>query len=236
VRKLLPVALAFVLTSCEATPPEDQNVAFFRSVLETFPHAGPGEFPTPDSVVRAYFQAILDNDVGRTFACLPLRQRYETSGFDEQVRRTGVYDPASNPFPGNGYTRFLKVLGSHHRTVHSLRLLLLAKANPEVEALFEKQSYIDAKRKDGKIDPAWLGEMRERLDLDQLRRWRIKEVAAGTPEEAEALHGIPVSATARVSITLAHGETELPPIRNIVVAKIDGNYQIMLFPFPAWVQ
>lgn len=231
-RRLVPVALAVLLVSCEGSPPDaGDEVAFFRSMLAGLPQARPGAFPTPESVVRAYFQAVIDNAVPQTFRCLPLRRRYEAAAFDEQVRRTGVYDSGSMTVPGDGYRRYIRVLSSHHRTLTFLRFTLLARMDPEVAAILRERTYIDAPMSGDAVDPAWLEGMIERLDPGRLAGWRVKDVTAGPPEEAEELHGIPVTATARVSVTLAHGEVELP-VENVVVARIDGNYQIMFFPFP----
>lgn len=222
-RLLLVVVAA---AAAAASAPQEDEGQFFAAMLDRFPQARPGEFPTPESVVREYFQAIIDNQVVRTFKCLPLKERYRASAFETQVARLGVYDPTSIPSPEDHYSRFMKVLTGHHRTVYFLRCMLLAKSDPEMAELFKKRT--DAEMKGGKIDPEWIQRMADRLSLRKLRKWRIKEISYDPPQKAKELHGIPVSETTMVRITLVHGESELP-LEDIVVAKIEGKYQIMYF-------
>lgn len=212
-----------VIASLAVAPLVDE-AEFFSSELERFPRAAPGEFATPDSVVREFFVGIFSNQVGRTFKCFPLRERYAALAFEREVARLTVYSPTTTPVPGDHYSRFVSVLESHNKFVRFYRLFFLARTGPEAQRALA--SVNDEGFTGKEVDPKWIKQMAEILDLGKLSAYSIKDISSEACKvKVGQCGGIAVSDQAVVRIVIVKGDVEIT--QEFLVAKVSGNYQIM---------
>ncbi|MBL7134414.1 MAG: hypothetical protein ISS78_09985 [Phycisphaerae bacterium] len=215
--------ISLALTVAQPAP----ESTMFEGLLDRLPQAAPREFATPDAVVREYFEAIINNQVERTFKCVPLRAQYVAASFEAEVTRLGAYSPTSTSPPEDHYSRFMEVLQGHHATVKFLRYLLLAKADREAaEAL---NSVTSAELVDGKVDPQWVKRMAEVLSLQKLSKYEIKTLTSEPcPSKPSGFGGVTISEAAFVHVVIAKGDIEIQ--QELLVGKVGENFQILRFP------
>lgn len=221
--------LATVTWCVGTTPPPPASVGeseFFGGILRQLPTPKEGEFPTPESVVRAYFESLLQNRIGDTFKCVPLREKYAASNFKSDIEYTSVYS-AQIPSPEDYYTRFIKALSEHYKAVNLLRYLLLwQQLDPEALKALEVRT--EAKFKGGELDAEWLKSIAERTSLEKLRVYHIKSIRVEPrPGQPDRIHRLQVSDLAFATVTISGGGKEIQV--EVMVAKVGGNYQILWF-------
>jgi hypothetical protein len=97
--------VALLLSGCApAAPGKGQLIE--RS-LAAWPVPAPGEFSTPEAVIRAFVKAVDENDLDAGAKCFPIRETYEKVSFAVEAEYTGMIVGRST-FPGLDVIRYRK--------------------------------------------------------------------------------------------------------------------------------
>src|ERR1043166_4478569 len=212
---------------CAVTPLcAADDLEFFTHLIDSFPKPAEKEFSTPESVVRAYMQAIIDGRTKDTFKCVPLSKMFATQTVENQIHYVGDrWEPSMGP-PDDYYKRFIKVIEGHFKTVTTCRYALLGMADESRATLMEKSQSPSDRSPSAVAD--WLKDLSAKISLSNLSTLKISSVEAHKKSNEYKYLGV-------LAFTEVHNVTAFIKIRdtdvdfNVLVGMLDGNYQIIDF-------
>lgn len=213
---------------CAVTPLRaGDDLEFFTHLIDSFPKPAEKEFSTPESVVRAYIQGILDGRTKDTFKCVPLSKEFTAQTWENEIHYIGDHWEPRMGAPDDYYKRFIKGLEGHFKIVNLLRYSLLAgMADESVAALMDKTQ--SPPNKDAETVANWLKDLSAKISLSNLNTLKIRSVEAQKrTSDYKYLGALTFTEVHNVTAYIKLGDKDVN--FDFLVGMLDGNYQIIDF-------
>jgi hypothetical protein len=207
-------------TSRSASAAEESK--FIQGALAAIPAPADHQFPTPESVVRAFIVAVSANDLDEAMKCFPIREAHAKQTW--QLRASGIRTfIGKDAYPDDGLFQFTKALDrfrDYWLRLYVLRLVADGRMKPE---LLYRNTYLSE-------EPAQRQQQLEELQRQfreglstpmRVVSWKPARSLGGEWPGAEGLGGTDATIL-QVNVMVGTMSTEL----EFGVFKMGSNYRI----------
>jgi hypothetical protein len=216
--------IALVASGCaQGRSAEPEKKDFVAAVLEAIPAPAPGEFATPEAVVRRYLESIRDHDIHECLKCFPVRATLDKHDLEFSIRQLQYYQPTFNRLQGADFLNLNLVIGRYLKHHHRTTVMLLLSDELPLDG-----PDVDLDTPEGKKK---LKDILDRMHVRNLKCLEIGDISVeerGPESIGEFQEPLGVTALAVATAQFKHKDVE--GSATCIVGKIGDNWRIVHEP------